>query len=78
MCDFFEQQDFFEADLLTASPPTGVNSKSARVLLLLVVPGQLVFLYTISLLQGQEAPVSVAFTVCYLCAALLQVDRKHT
>lgn len=58
--------------------PTGVNSKSARVLLLLVVPGQLVFLYTISLLQGQEAPVSVAFTVCYLCAAMLQVDCKHT
>lgn len=52
---------------------SGVNSKSARVLLLLVVPGQLVFLYTISLLQGQEAPVSVAFTVCYLCAALIQV-----
>lgn len=54
-----------------------MNSKSARVLLLLVVPGQLVFLYTISLLQGQEAPVSVAFTVCYLCAALLQVNRTH-
>lgn len=48
------------------------------MLLLLVVPGQLVFLYTISLLQGQEAPVSVAFTVCYLCAALIQVNRKHT
>lgn len=59
---------------LRPTTPTGVNSKSARVLLLLVVPGQLVFLYTISLLQGQEAPVSVAFTVCYLCAALLQVD----
>lgn len=52
---------------------SGVNSKSARVLLLLVVPGHLVFLYAISLLQGDEAPVSTAFTVCYLCAALLQV-----
>uniref|UniRef100_A0A671TPG8 Solute carrier family 41 member n=1 Tax=Sparus aurata TaxID=8175 RepID=A0A671TPG8_SPAAU len=51
----------------------GVNSKSARVLLMLVVPGHLVFLYAISLLQGDEAPISVAFSVCYLCAALLQV-----
>lgn len=52
----------------------GVNSKSARVLLMLVVPGHLVFLYAISLLQGEEAPISIAFTVCYLCAALLQVS----
>ncbi|XP_070766210.1 solute carrier family 41 member 1 isoform X1 [Enoplosus armatus] len=52
---------------------SGVNSKSARVLLMLVVPGHLVFLYAISLLQGEEAPITVAFTVCYLCASLLQV-----
>ncbi|XP_013880959.1 solute carrier family 41 member 1 isoform X1 [Austrofundulus limnaeus] len=52
---------------------SGVNSRSARVLLMLVVPGHLVFLYAISLLQGEEAPITVAFTVCYLCAALLQV-----
>ncbi|XP_067447533.1 solute carrier family 41 member 1-like [Thunnus thynnus] len=52
---------------------SGVNSKSARVLLMLVIPGHLVFLYAISLLQGKEAPITVAFTICYLCAALLQV-----
>ncbi|XP_026223071.1 solute carrier family 41 member 1-like isoform X1 [Anabas testudineus] len=52
---------------------SGVNSKSARVLLMLVIPGHLVFLYAISLLQGEEAPISIAFTICYLCAALLQV-----
>ncbi|XP_072223575.1 solute carrier family 41 member 1 isoform X1 [Leuresthes tenuis] len=52
---------------------SGVNSKSARVLLMLVVPGHLVFLYSISLLQGEEAPITVAFTICYLFAALLQV-----
>ena len=51
-----------------------MNSKSARVLLMLVVPGHLVFLYAASLLQGgDEAPVSVAFAVSYLCAALVQV-----
>ncbi|KAK5894165.1 hypothetical protein CesoFtcFv8_010885 [Champsocephalus esox] len=52
---------------------SGVNSRSARVLLMLVVPGHLVFLYAISLLQGEEAPISVAFAICYLFAALLQV-----
>uniref|UniRef100_A0A4W5QEF1 Solute carrier family 41 member n=1 Tax=Hucho hucho TaxID=62062 RepID=A0A4W5QEF1_9TELE len=52
---------------------SGVNSKSARVLFLLVVPGHLVFLYTISLLQGGHTALTVTFIVCYLCAALLQV-----
>ncbi|XP_062311503.1 solute carrier family 41 member 1 isoform X1 [Osmerus eperlanus] len=51
----------------------GVNSKSARVLFLLVIPGHLVFLYAISLLQGGHMTISVFFTCCYLCAALLQV-----
>ncbi|XP_045911804.1 solute carrier family 41 member 1-like isoform X3 [Micropterus dolomieu] len=51
----------------------GVNSKSALVLLTLVVPGHLVFLYSISLLQGEKAPITAAFTICYLSAALLQV-----
>ncbi|XP_072305627.1 solute carrier family 41 member 3 isoform X2 [Eucyclogobius newberryi] len=53
---------------------SGVNSKSARVLLMLVVPGHLVFLYAISLLQGDEAPISLVFIICYLCAAVLQVS----
>ncbi|KAM8829907.1 solute carrier family 41 member 1-like isoform 1-T1 [Synchiropus picturatus] len=52
---------------------SGVNSKSARVLLMLVLPGHMVFLLAISLLQGDEAPISIPFTCCYLCAALLQV-----
>uniref|UniRef100_A0A8C5ADP5 Solute carrier family 41 member n=1 Tax=Gadus morhua TaxID=8049 RepID=A0A8C5ADP5_GADMO len=56
------------------TPPPGVNSRSARVLLMLVVPGHMVFLYSISLLQGADAPpIGVTFTLCYLAAALLQV-----
>ncbi|CDQ75701.1 unnamed protein product [Oncorhynchus mykiss] len=55
------------------APPLCVNSKSARVLFLLVVPGHLVFLYTISLLQGGHTALTVTFIVCYLSAALLQV-----
>lgn len=52
---------------------TGVNSKSARVLFLLVVPGHLVFLFTIKTLQGGHAPITPSFICCYLCAALIQV-----
>ncbi|KAM5148195.1 solute carrier family 41 member 1-like [Mantella aurantiaca] len=52
---------------------SGVNSKSARVLFLLVVPGHLVFLYTIHLLQGGHTSLSVLFITFYLTAALLQV-----
>nr|XP_054604072.1 solute carrier family 41 member 1-like isoform X2 [Nothobranchius furzeri] len=50
-----------------------VNSKSARVLVSLVVPGHLLFLYTVQLLQGGPAAMTSAFIICYLSAALLQV-----
>ncbi|NWU66036.1 S41A3 protein, partial [Pterocles burchelli] len=50
-----------------------VNSKSARVLFLLVIPGHLVFLYTIHLLQGGHMSLSFTFVMFYLTAALLQV-----
>uniref|UniRef100_A0A671UE47 Solute carrier family 41 member n=1 Tax=Sparus aurata TaxID=8175 RepID=A0A671UE47_SPAAU len=50
-----------------------VNSKSARVLVTLVVPGHLFFLYTIHLLQGGHTAMTPIFIICYLSAALLQV-----
>lgn len=50
-----------------------VSSKSARVLVILVVPGHLIFLYTIHLLQGGHTAMTSTFTICYLSAALLQV-----
>ncbi|XP_054833819.1 solute carrier family 41 member 3 isoform X1 [Eublepharis macularius] len=52
---------------------SGVNSKSARVLLLLVIPGHLVFLYTIHVLQGGHTSLTFSFVSFYLMAALLQV-----
>ncbi|KAM4721205.1 solute carrier family 41 member 1-like [Rhinophrynus dorsalis] len=52
---------------------SGINSKSARVLFLLVVPGHLIFLYTINLLQGGHTSLTVLFVTFYLSAALLQV-----
>ncbi|XP_078717174.1 solute carrier family 41 member 2 isoform X1 [Lampetra fluviatilis] len=50
-----------------------VNSRSARVLFLLVVPGHLVFLYTINFMQGGHTTLTAIFIVFYLMAALLQV-----
>ncbi|CAN9512128.1 unnamed protein product [Ophioblennius macclurei] len=50
-----------------------VNSRSARVLLNLVVPGHLFFLYAVQLLQGGHVRLTPPFVLCYLCAALLQV-----
>lgn len=53
-----------------------VNSRSARVLFLLVVPGHLVFLYTISCMQGGHTTLTLIFIIFYMTAALLQVWRQ--
>ncbi|XP_054430573.1 solute carrier family 41 member 2 isoform X2 [Pteronotus mesoamericanus] len=50
----------------------GVNNKSAQVLLLLVIPGHLIFLYTIHLMKSGHTSLTVIFVVVYLFAALLQ------
>lgn len=52
---------------------SGVNSTSARVLFLFVIPGHLTFLYTINLLQGGHTAITFTFVMFYLAAALLQV-----
>ncbi|XP_059042713.1 solute carrier family 41 member 2 isoform X3 [Mustela nigripes] len=57
----------------------GVNNKSAQVLLLLVIPGHLIFLYTIHLMKSGHTSLTVIFIVVYLLAAGLQRDseREH-
>ncbi|ETE66009.1 Solute carrier family 41 member 2 [Ophiophagus hannah] len=52
---------------------TGVNNKSAQVLLLLVIPGHLIFLYTIHLMKSGHTSLTPIFVVVYLFTALLQV-----
>lgn len=44
-----------------------------RVLVILVVPGHLLFLYAIHLVHGPHTVMTPNFIVCYLSAALLQV-----
>ncbi|XP_063116282.1 solute carrier family 41 member 3 isoform X4 [Cavia porcellus] len=50
-----------------------INSKSARVLLFLVIPGHLIFFYIIYLVEGQSVTNSKTFMVLYLLAGLIQV-----
>ncbi|XP_028909308.1 solute carrier family 41 member 3 isoform X2 [Ornithorhynchus anatinus] len=52
----------------------GTNSKSARVLILLVIPGHLLFLYITHILKKDEtAFITSTFVVVYLFMALIQV-----
>ncbi|XP_043224425.1 solute carrier family 41 member 1-like isoform X1 [Amphibalanus amphitrite] len=52
---------------------TGGHSRTARVLLGMVVPGHLVFCYSISYLRAGHTSLTPTFLVVYNCAALLQV-----
>ncbi|KAL2102736.1 hypothetical protein ACEWY4_001904 [Coilia grayii] len=52
---------------------SGANHRSAQVLLLLVIPGHLTFLYTIHLMKSGHTTLTPIFTAVYLAAALLQV-----
>ncbi|KAI5618047.1 solute carrier family 41 member 2 isoform X1, partial [Silurus asotus] len=52
---------------------SGANHRSAQVLLLLVLPGHLIFLYTIHLMKSGHTTLTPIFMSVYLAAALLQV-----
>ncbi|XP_074533995.1 solute carrier family 41 member 2 [Halichoeres trimaculatus] len=53
---------------------TGANHRSAQILLLLVIPGQLIFIFTIHLIKGGHTLPSPLFTVIFLSACLIQVS----
>ncbi|XP_070687554.1 solute carrier family 41 member 2 [Pempheris klunzingeri] len=52
---------------------SGANHRSAQILLLLVIPGQLIFVHTIHLMKGGHTLPSPLFTVTFLSASLIQV-----
>ncbi|XP_068578859.1 solute carrier family 41 member 2 isoform X2 [Cebidichthys violaceus] len=52
---------------------SGANHRSAQVLLLLVLPGQLIFLHAIHLMKGGQTLPSPLLTVAFLSASLIQV-----
>jgi len=49
------------------------HGATARILLLLVLPGHLIFAFTISMLDAGHTPPSLLFTTVYMGAALIQV-----
>ncbi|KOC59360.1 Solute carrier family 41 member 1 [Habropoda laboriosa] len=51
----------------------GGHARTARVLLTMVIPGHLIFSYTISYLQAGHTSFTPIFLIVYLTAALLQV-----
>eukprot|EP00096_Caligus_rogercresseyi_P000961 TRINITY_DN11546_c0_g1_i1.p1 TRINITY_DN11546_c0_g1~~TRINITY_DN11546_c0_g1_i1.p1 ORF type:complete len:508 (-),score=151.65 TRINITY_DN11546_c0_g1_i1:480-2003(-) len=55
------------------SSPSNPHATTARILILLMVPGQLLFTYTISLLQAGHTSPTPMFIGAYLSAALIQI-----
>lgn len=53
----------------------GGNHRSAQVLFLLVIPGQLIFLTAIHLMKGGNTLPSALLTVAFLSASLIQVSH---
>ncbi|KAK0130525.1 Solute carrier family 41 member 2 [Merluccius polli] len=53
---------------------TGANHRSAQVLVLLVIPGHLIFLYTIHLMKSGHTTLTPIFMTVYLATALLQKE----
>lgn len=51
----------------------GKHSRTARVLMLMVIPGHLIFAYTISYIQAGHTSLTPVFVCVYLLVAVLQV-----
>ncbi|XP_074646539.1 solute carrier family 41 member 1-like [Tubulanus polymorphus] len=52
---------------------SGIHARTARVLLMMVIPGHLIFMYTISYMKAGHTSITLMFAAVYLTAALLQV-----
>ncbi|XP_065314054.1 solute carrier family 41 member 1-like isoform X2 [Gordionus sp. m RMFG-2023] len=49
------------------------NSRTSRILLALVVPGHLIFIYTIAYMKAGHTSITLHFAFIYITAALIQV-----
>lgn len=59
--------------LHTGQKENSVLGKTTKLLLLMVIPGQLIFLYTIGFLRAGHTSLTPVFILIYMAAALLQV-----
>ena len=69
------QQKISNAKLKIKFPHTeNPHASGAKVMLLMVVPAQLLFLMTIQLLQAGHTTISIQFVIVYLVVSLIQVS----
>ena len=54
----------------------GSHSNTAKLLVMMVIPGSALFLFAIALLQAGHTTLTLLFFVGYLICALLQVGRE--
>ena len=54
---------------------TGISARTARVLVLMVVPGQIIFMLLIYAIESHKKSIEISplFAVVYLTAAVIQV-----
>lgn len=55
-----------------------VTAKATRVLLALVIPGHLIFMYTIAYMKAGHTSITWTFASFYLTAAMLQVQYNYS
>ena len=55
----------------------GSHSNTAKLLVMMVIPGSALFLFAIALLQAGHTTLTLLFFVGYLICALLQVGRER-
>ncbi|XP_049822008.1 solute carrier family 41 member 1-like isoform X2 [Aethina tumida] len=51
----------------------GVHARTTRVLMSMVVPGHIIFIYTIDYMKDGDTSLNYLFVIVYLCAAMMQV-----
>lgn len=51
----------------------GSHARTTRVLMFMVVPGHIIFIYTISYMKAGHTSLTTLFVMVYIVAALLQV-----
>ena len=50
-----------------------MSARTARVLMLMVIPGHLIFMYTIHYMEAGHTSITFIFAIAYLTAACIQV-----
>lgn len=53
-----------------------IYAKTARILILISIPGQIVFIFVADLIHMNASTIGVVFVICYITVSFVQVRRK--